>query len=427
MKYILLWTMAFCTLFSMAQNDHKRYLNKVKEICPQADITEIEIKSDYVEIEYLCGDQLVEMGLGINADWLFTETKTEIPPMVLDKINKKLEKKYADWTIDEYALVEMKDTSFYKIELMQDGVEENTYFALDGKYYNKRNIVIDEGWTIDNLSTQPEYGKSAYNFLKPDKVYDMPDLLKEISGIAYADQNTLYCVQDELGIVFKYDITQEDISGMFRFTDIGDFEDLAIRKEQVYVLRSDGTLFWFNHQNFDGKINQVVVPVNCMNIEGLEFNPFDNQLYLACKDPLINDQKQERSVFRIQPNKPASPHPALVIPTEQINAMLTDKYPGIDNPRMQINPSAIAIHPQTGESYVLSASGRMLAIFNKQQLTHVFPLPAEIYYKPEGIAFSPEGDLFISSEGIKNGYVDGHIYFFKKKIRVHLHVIKPEG
>lgn len=384
-------------------------------MCPQADITEIEIKSDYVEIEYLCGDQIVEIGLDVNVNWIYTETKTVIPRETLEKIDKKLKKKYADWTIDEYALVEMKDTSFYKIELMQDGVEENTYFALDGKYYHMKNMVMDENWTIASLSQSANYKNASYDFLKPDKIYDMPDLLKEISGIAYADPNTLYCVQDELGIVFKYDLSKEDISGMFRFTDLGDFEDLTIKNNQVYVLRSDGTLFWFNHRQFDGKINQVVVPVNCMNLEGLDYHPASNQLYLACKDQLMDGQEHHRTVFSINADQLTGPKPALVIASEQINALLADKYPGVDNSRMQINPSAIAIHPQTGEKYVLSATSRLIAVFNKEQLTNIYPLPAEIYYKPEGLAFTPQGDLFLSSEGIKNGYVDGQVFFFSKK------------
>lgn len=415
MKYLFVLAISVCSFMAMAQIDNKRYINKVKEMCPKADITEIEIKSDYVEIEYLCGDQLIEIGLGINADWLFTETKTVIPPSVLEKINKKLEKKYADWTVDEYALVEMKDTSFYKVELMQDGVEENTYFALDGKYYHIRNMVMDENWTITYLSQAANYKDAPFNFLQPDKIYDMPDLLKEISGIAFADENTIYCVQDEMGIVFKYDISKEDISGIFRFTDIGDFEDLAIRKEKVYVLRSDGTLFWFNHQNFDGKINQIVIPVNCLNMEGLDFNPVNNQFYLACKDQLIDSQDKNRTIFSIHADKMTNPQVATVVSSAKINEMLAKKYPEIDNSRMQINPSAIAIHPQTGEKYVLSASSRLIAIFDKEQLTNIYPLPAEIYYKPEGLTFSPDGDLFISSEGIKNGYVDGQIFFFSKK------------
>lgn len=415
MKLKALIFILFVAVAATAQTEHKHYIAKVKEICPQADITEIEVKSGYVEIEYLCGDQLVEIGLGLNAQWLYTETKTEIPSDVWGKISKKLEKKYADWSVDEFALVEMPDTSFYKVEMIQDGVEENAYFALDGKYYHKKNLVTDERWTIAYLSQSANYRNAPYNFLKPDKVYDMPDLLKEISGIAYVDENTLYCVQDELGIVFKYDTSKEHLSGMFRFTDLGDFEDLAIVKNEVLVLRSDGTLFRFNHLNFDGKISQVVVPVNCMNLEGLEYDPADNQLYLACKDQQVNDQSQNRVVFRISTDNPSKPGIALTILPTEINQVLAVKYPDIQSASLQVNPSAIAIHPQTREKYVLSAASRLIAIYKNEQLINVFPLPAELYYKPEGIAFAPNGDLFLSSEGIRNGYVDGQIYFFSDK------------
>lgn len=415
MKIATLIIMLFVAVACTAQTDHKRYINKVKEICPQADITEIEMKNGYVEIEYLCGEQLVEIGLGLNTEWLYTETKTEIPADVWGKISKKLEKKYADWSVDEFALVEMADTSFYKVELIQDGVEENSYFALDGKYYHKKNLITDENWTIAYLSQSANYKSAPYNFLNPDKTYDMPDLLKEISGIAYADENTLYCIQDEMGIVFKYDTDKEDIFGMFRFTDVGDFEDLAVVKDEVFVLRSDGTLFRFNHRIFDGKISQVVVPMNCLNVEGLEYNPADNQLYLACKDQQINNQSQNRVVFRIGADNRSKPGIALTILSAEINQMLAAKYPDNQSASLQMNPSAIAIHPQTSEKYVLSAASRLIAIYKNEQLINVFPLPAELYYKPEGITFAPNGDLFLSSEGIKNGYVDGQIYFFEKK------------
>ncbi len=415
MKLTILILMLFTAVNVTAQTEHKRYIAKAKEMCPQADITEIEMKSGYVEIEYLCDEQLVEIGLGLNAEWLYTETKTEIQPDVWAKISKKLEKKYADWSVDEFALVEMPDTSFYKVELIQDGVEENAYFALDGKYYHKKYLVTDEKWTSAYLSQSASYKNAPYNFLKPDKVYDMPDLLKEISGIAYADENTLYCVQDELGIVFKYDTGREHLSGMFRFTDLGDFEDLAIVKDEVFVLRSDGTLFCFNHRNFDGKISQVVVPVNCLNVEGLEYNPSDNQLYLACKDQVINDLSQSRVIFSTTPENLSEPEIALTILPDEINRVLALQYPEAPVSRLQVYPSAIAIHPKTSEKYVLSAASRLIAIYKNEKLINVFPLPSELYYKPEGLAFTPNGDLYLSSEGIKNGYIDGQIYFFARK------------
>jgi hypothetical protein len=57
----------------------------------------------------------------------------------------------------------------------------------------------------------------------------------------------------------------------------------------------------------------------------------------------------------------------------------------------------------------------LIAIYKNEKLINVFPLPSELYYKPEGLAFTPNGDLYLSSEGIKNGYIDGQIYFFARK------------
>ena len=69
--------------------------------------------------------------------------------------------------------------------------------------------------------------------------------------------------------------------------------------------------------------------------------------------------------------------------------MLKQKYPRLisDNLTAEFNPSAIAVHPKTSEIYVLSATDRLLAVFANQNLTQVFPLPSDIYYKPEGLAF----------------------------------------
>lgn len=79
--------------------------------------------------------------------------------------------------------------------------------------------------------------------------------------------------------------------------------------------------------------------------------------------------------------------------------------------QLQLNPSALAIHPLTGDWYVLSATNRLLAVYSQGQLMSVYPLPAEVYYKPEGMTFCPNGDLYLSSEGMKNGYIGGEIYY----------------
>ena len=368
-------------------------------------------KSTYIEIEYLCDDLLVETGFSMKGEWLYTETDATLPELLKEKIHKRLEKKYAGWTVDDYSLVKMADTSFYKVELIRDGVEENAYFTRDGKYYHSKNNVNDEPWNLETLQSLAVYKNASYNFAVPGKIFDLPDLLKEISGIAISGKNTLLCVQDELGVVFEYNTQTEDISGFYRFTDIGDFEDVAVAGDKVFVLRSDGAIFWFNRHNFDGKVSKYMVQVNCLNLEGLEYNPASNQLYLACKDALFDHPGHDRVVYAIHPDKQEFPSVLLTINGESIKQALTEKLPGTDVAKARINPSAVAVHPRTGELYVLSASGRMIAVYEGEKLKNVYPLPAEIYYKPEGLAFAPSGDLYISSEGIKNGYVDGQIFF----------------
>jgi len=139
--------------------------------------------------------------------------------------------------------------------------------------------------------------EAPYLFLKPDKIGDMPNILKEISGISLTDAHTFYCIQDESGIVFKYDLQKEELSKIFRFTDIGDFEDLAVVGDRIYILRSDGTLFHFNYRKFDGKVDQTVVPVNSMNVEGLCFDKTDGKLYIASKEQPMNEDKNHREIY----------------------------------------------------------------------------------------------------------------------------------
>jgi len=94
-----------------------------------------------------------------------------------------------------------------------------------------------------------------------------------------------------------------------------------------------------------------------------------------------------------------------------LNNTLALAFPAVQGKQIQLNPSALAIHPLTGDWYILSATNRLLAVYNQGALKAVYPLPAEVYYKPEGMAFCPNGDLYLSSEGMKNGYVGGEIYF----------------
>jgi len=415
MRFFLAITFSLVLLACKAQEEKANYINKIKEICPNADIIEVETKDDYIEIEYLCGKKIFETGLTYDLKIIYTETETTIDDKTLFKIHKKLDKKYFGWTIDEFALVEMPDTSFYKAEILRDGIEENVYFTLNGKYYKTKNIVLNESWNIASLEKSEYYSKSAYNLTRPDKTYDMPEILVEISGIAVLNETDILCIQDEDGIVFRYNIQKEELANMYRFTDVGDFEDITIQDDFINILRSDGTVFSIDYTNYSGMSDSRILPLNCMNIEGLFYNKSNNKYLIACKDQLINHESSLRSIFSLDKNSTTQPEIEFTIDLNEINTFFKKHYTGIETKIIKLNPSSISVHPITDEIFILSASNRLLAIYEKNILKSIYPLAEELFYKPEGISFGKNGDMFISTEGNKKGYVGGQIHYFKWK------------
>lgn len=63
-------------------------------------------------------------------------------------------------------------------------------------------------------------------------------------------------------------------------------------------------------------------------------------------------------------------------------------------------PFGIAIHPITGKIYVLVHGGKWLVVLNKlYNIVGVNSLKYKLFKQPEGICFTPSGDLLIANEG----------------------------
>jgi len=414
-KQTILLISLLLSSFCQAQYNKKVYIDKVKKQCPSANIVRVERKSNYVEIEYFSNGKWTEIVMGLNAKVLFTETKVVIPSPIMEKIKKKLSKDFKGWMDYKHTLVKKEYNSFYKVTLIKDDQEEYVYFNLAGKFNNTINTIVIRHWKTNTLSKCLIYKAAPYSLLKPDNIYNMPKTLKEISGITLANKHTMFCIQDESGIVFKYNMEKKELSKFFHFTHKGDFEDLTVVGDIIYILRSDGTLYNFNFKKMNGKTNKTVVPVNSMNVEGLCFDKRTKKMYMACKGQPLNGSVTHREIYEFTRKSMKKPVIGLTIDMEEISRWVIKNYPSLHVENIQFCPSAIAIHPITGEMYLLSAHDRLIAIYKKQHLEKVYPLPADIYYKPEGIEFSDKGDLYLSSEGIKDDDVKGQIFYFKRK------------
>lgn len=395
----------------VSQAEHKatEYMKVVLEQCAKPDIIDVKTSTDgYIEVELLCDGERYEIGIENNA-LLYRENRIYPDAILLDKISRKLEKKYQGWMLIEFSQVETTDTAFLKIEIAKDGLKQNLYFTNDGKWYKNKPITISSALDFNAIAQNKSYKSANYKFHQPDSVYEMPDILKEISGIAIYN-NIVYCIQDEIGCIFEYDCNTKNIVNYHRFTDIGDFEDIAVNKTSIYVLRSDGDLFVIGAKNNAGA-SETMLHIPSLNIEGICFN--DGFIYIASKNALINHAESQRMVYRINANKLRDIEPYLEINIDELSVFMSQNYPELGMKNVVFNPSSIAIHPITKELYILSASDRYIAIYKDKKLVNMLPLPADIYYKPEGLSFYENGDLLVSSEGDKKGFIKGTINLVK--------------
>jgi uncharacterized protein YjiK len=67
-----------------------------------------------------------------------------------------------------------------------------------------------------------------------------------------------------------------------------------------------------------------------------------------------------------------------------------------------ILPSGIAIHPLTGDYYITEGrNSKLLILDSSASVKELYYLDKTEFPQPEGISFSPSGQLFISNEGAK--------------------------
>ncbi len=70
------------------------------------------------------------------------------------------------------------------------------------------------------------------------------------------------------------------------------------------------------------------------------------------------------------------------------------------NKKGSFKPSAIAVHPQTGDIYVVASVGKALLVYSREGLLlHVKSLDPDLFPQPEGMCFGRDGTLYIAHEG----------------------------
>lgn len=243
------------------------------------------------------------------------------------------------------------------------------------------------------FSLKPGRGEQS---VKINKQWDLPDILEEVSGIAYMEQGKIACIQDEDGFIFIYDTKSASVERKIEFAGHGDYEGIALVGTTAYVLRSDGTLFEVSNFEND-RLKTIEYSFEFSenyDFEGLGYDQRNNRLLLGIKNKTDDDFKSiyafdlatkkiiNQPVYKIYFNHPVFD----ALDMKPSNKML--------------QPSEITINPENGKIYILEGVNPKLLILDSlgiPEKLHVFK--KKQFRQAEGLTFGPSGELFISNEG----------------------------
>ncbi len=249
---------------------------------------------------------------------------------------------------------------------------------------------------------------SQYDLNNPME-FKLPQGLNEISGLAYYPKDSsVFAIIDEDGLLFKIFLNGSGTIKKWKFDKKHDFEDIVLHDSTFYVLISNGDI---ETLKFDG--DSIIANKSKLEDASKKTNEFESLYYddslglvMMCKD-CEDDKKKTITAWGYSPDSMAYSSDLFSIEAEQLAKKIKEK-------KLHFKPSAAAINPLTHELYILSSVNKLLVIADSRGMVkEVFPLNPVIYKQPEGMTFTPWGDLLISNEAGESG--NANILIFKPK------------
>ena len=227
--------------------------------------------------------------------------------------------------------------------------------------------------------------------------WELPSELKEVSGIAYMDEQRFACIQDEDGIIFIFNTASGKIEERIPFAGPGDYEGIALKGNTAFVVRADGKVYEVDMKIGESSTKEYNTFLTAeQNVEGLFYEPNKDRLLLAIKgdEPGAKDYK---GVYEFDLSKKT----LLEEPVFKIDSKGEDSNKSGGKKQKSVMPSELAIHPLTNKIYITDGpAAKLLVMDGSGKFERSFQLGKE-FVQAEGLTFSPKGEVFISNEGTK--------------------------
>ncbi|QNL23032.1 hypothetical protein HZR84_14130 [Hyphobacterium sp. CCMP332] len=274
---------------------------------------------------------------------------------------------------------------------------------------------IDDKYRWRNRAVKHYDDYIPYDLLRPVAEMKLHNDLIEISGLTHIGDNKIACVEDETGNIYILDDESGKMLEKIKFHKYGDYEGIEKIGEDFYIAKSNGKLYKWSRNKLEKLKTELGVE---NNIEGMCYDPFNDLIYLACKELAgLNEDEYDnaRAVYAYDYKMDSLIiKPRFIIYQDTLmNYVYNTWSTGEEIPNILFKPSGIAVHPFDERIYIVNYIGRIIIVLNQDASIHaVLPLSIQLFSQPEGICFDSDGNLYISNEG---GEEKGYILKFKHR------------
>ncbi len=297
-------------------------------------------------------------------------------------------------------------TFVYSDKLSSMATKKNTFALLSA-------LVIVYSLLSCSSKKKDRFSDSQmYDFTKP-AIIKLPEALDEISGIVYYPKDTsVFAIVDEEGMLYKIPIKNPEAVQEWRYDKRRDYEDIVLVDSTFYVLVSNGdieTIRFKGSSIFTEKSDYTTHSKKANEFESMYYNNDIDGLVIVCKE-CEDDSKKTLSSFSYGIHDSLKAYqPYQVMDVNPIAEKL-----GLD--KIKLKPSAVAINPVSEDLYILSSIEKVIVIASKKgRVKEVYKLDPSIYKQPEGMTFTPQGDLIISNEYAETGFAE--LLLMKNKLK----------
>lgn len=235
-------------------------------------------------------------------------------------------------------------------------------------------------------------GISGYDEKKKELIV-LDKRLLEISGIFYLPDGRIAGMNDEDGKIFIINIEDGSFETI-EYGGTGDYEDISKIGPFYYVLESNGNLHKIAASAPFQATSFKFPKGSKIEFEGLYMDSGSNKLVLMSKDHRNSGKEILTYAFDLI-NESFSQQPHYSIAMEAIFSRMGDNS-------IECKPSAVAVHPVEKKLYIVASVGKVLIKCDLQgKVEQVYRMNPSQFPQPEGITFAPNGDMYISNEGLQ--------------------------